>query len=134
MKNTISLALLTATVFLLGCASSSVLIGKARAPIAPASVKLYLTPPAQFEEVALLEASSKSSFAITDQGKMNKVIERLKEEAAKLGANGILIRTTGDASGPVVGSMVGSGSSAFFVANSAQFKNGTGVAIFVIKE
>src|SRR5581483_11364981 len=68
----------------LSCASSHVLVGTPRAPISPDQVKLYLHPPTKYEEIAVLEASSKSSWAVTDQGKTNKVIERLKAEAAKL--------------------------------------------------
>jgi len=48
-------------ILLTACASSSILVGKQRPPIDPSQVKVYLTPPAKFEEVALLDASSKSS-------------------------------------------------------------------------
>ena len=81
---------------LTACASSAVLVGKTRPPISPDSVKLYVDAPKRFEKVALLEASSKASFSISSQGKMDVVIQRLKEEAAKLGANGILIQGTGE--------------------------------------
>jgi hypothetical protein len=83
---------------LVGCASSHVLVGKKRPPISPEQVQVYLQPPAKYEVVALVEASSKSSWAISDQGKMEKVVERLKEEAAALGANGILLQGTGSES------------------------------------
>ncbi len=84
---------------LLGCASSSsILIGKARLPISPDDVKLYIKPPSKYEEIAILDSSSRSSWAVTDQGKMNVAIQRLKEEAAKIGANGILINGTGNES------------------------------------
>lgn len=78
-----------------GCASSHVIVGKVRPEISIDQVRVYLTPPAKYEEIALLEASSKNSFAITDQGKTNKAINRMKQEAAKLGANGLLLRGTG---------------------------------------
>ena len=75
-----------------GCSSSShVVVGRARAPISPGDVRLYLHPPTKYEEVALLDASSKNSWTVTDQGKTDKVIERLKKQAAALGANGVLI-------------------------------------------
>ena len=86
-------------ILLLGCASSSsILIGKARLPISPDDVKLYIKPPSKYDEIAILGSSSRSSWAVTDQGKMNVAIQRLKEEAAKIGANGILINGTGNES------------------------------------
>ena len=88
--------LLVAVLSLAGCAASSaVVVGKVRSPIPAADVKLYLSPPKKYEQVAMLDASSKNSWAVTDQGKMDVVVQRLKEEAAKLGANGILVQSTG---------------------------------------
>ena len=121
-------------ILLTACASSSILVGKQRPPIDPSQVKVYLTPPAKFEEVALLDASSKSSFAITDQGKMGKVIERLKEEAAKLGANGILLRSTGDQAGGVVGTATTTGNFTSGFGAPIFHKSGSGIAIYVTPE
>jgi hypothetical protein len=42
-------------------------------------------------------------FAVTAQGKTNVVMDRLKAEAAKLGANGILLEGVGDQAGGSVG-------------------------------
>jgi hypothetical protein len=69
-----------------GCATSHVMVGQARAPVSPDQVQIYLHPPAnKYVEIALLDTSSKGSFAITAQGKTNVVIERLKAEAAMKG-------------------------------------------------
>ena len=82
-----------------GCAASShILTGQKRPAIEPAQVKLYSKPPAKFEEVAIIEASSRNSWAVTDQGKVDVVIERLKDQAAQLGANGVLLQMTGSES------------------------------------
>jgi hypothetical protein len=132
--------LLLATIALLaGCVSSHVLIGTARPPISPDQVKIYIHPPAKYEEIAILESSSKGSFAITAQGKTNKVMERVKEEAAKLGANGILLQGISDqqvgAVGTGFGSATASGNSAFgvgFGSSTAVYqKAGNGLAIYV---
>ncbi len=88
---------------LIGCASSHVIVGTPRAAITPAEVRLYTTPPPNYEEIALLDASSQSSFAIGDQMKVDVVIRRLKEEAAALGANGILLQGVGSQSAGAVG-------------------------------
>jgi len=66
--------------------------------IDPASVKLYLTAPEHYEEIALLTADSDGSWTFSQQAKMEEVIKRLKVEAAAVGANGILIRGVSDRS------------------------------------
>lgn len=119
-----------------GCATSYVMVGQARPPISPDQVQIYLHPPAnKYSEIALLDASSKGSFAITAQGKTNVVIDRLKAEAAKLGANGILLEGVGDQAGGSVGTgyATASGHSAFGFGSSATVfhKKGDGLAIYV---
>ncbi len=77
---------------LAACSSSShVLVGTARAPITPEQVKIYYEPPPQYEQIATLDASSGSMFA-SEQSKTDEAIAKLKAEAAKLGANGILLQ------------------------------------------
>ncbi|MEX2148808.1 MAG: hypothetical protein WD793_01215 [Steroidobacteraceae bacterium] len=96
MKRTVATLL---ALLLAGCAASShILTGTKRPALDPSQVKLYSQPPSKFEEVAIIEASSRSSWAITDQGKVDVVIERLKEQAAQLGANGVLLQMTGSES------------------------------------
>jgi hypothetical protein len=123
-----------------GCVSSHVIVGKVRPPISPDQVQLYLHPPAgKYEEVALLDSNSRHSFSFTAQGKTNAVIERLKAEAAKLGANGILLNGVSDqAAGSVstgFGSATASGHTAtgFGVGTSGTVfvKSGSGLAIYV---
>src|SRR5229473_5374803 len=82
---------------LAACAPSShILLGAARAPIAPSDVKVYLQPPPTFEQIAILNASANSMFGTGGQGSVDKVIQRLKEQAAKLGANGIILEGMSD--------------------------------------
>jgi hypothetical protein len=119
-----------------GCATSYVMVGQARPPISPDQVQIYLHPPAsKYSEIALLDTSSKGSFAITAQGKTNVVMDRLKAEAAKLGANGILLEGVGDQAGGSVGTgyATASGNSAFGFGSSATVfhKKGDGLAIYV---
>src|SRR5258706_14117313 len=103
-----------------GCVTSHVMVGRARPPISPDQVQIYLHPPAgKYEEIALLDTSSRNSFSITAQAKTNAEMQRLKEEAASLGANGILLNAEGDqAAGPIgteFGAATASGHSAFCV-------------------
>src|SRR5882672_4924127 len=94
-------------VILAGCATSHVMVGNARPAISPSQVKIYLHPPEKYEEIAILDTSSQGSFSFTQQGKMDVVVERLKAEAAKLGANGILLESTGDRYGGSVSTGAG---------------------------
>ena len=98
-------------VMLLGCATTShVMIGTARPPISPESVRVYLQPPEKYEEIATIDASSQGSFAVTGQQNMDKAIARMKEEAAKLGANGVLLQGVQDQQSGSIGTGVGSSS------------------------
>lgn len=90
-----------------GCASTSkVMLGQARPAIAPEQVRVYYAPPpGRYVEVALLETSS-GGLVYGEQNKMNSVIGKLRAEAAKLGANGVIFQGTADSHG---GSNVGVG-------------------------
>jgi uncharacterized protein YbjQ (UPF0145 family) len=102
---------LVAALGLAGCATDAiVLTGTARPPISPAEVKIYSQPPAVFEEIAILNASKSSAFTTGGQKTVDKVIAGLKEQAAKLGANGIVLEGFSDRQTGSVGSGVGSSS------------------------
>ena len=78
---------------------SHIVVGSKRVPISPEDVKVYLDYPESYEKIALVDAGSNFSFKdsvilFAWQSKMNKALERLKVEAANLGANGILIVNT----------------------------------------
>jgi len=122
------------------CASSShILIGTARPPISPADVRVYTAPPPQFQEIALLDAHSSSAFGPGGQKSIDKVIERLKVQAAQLGANGIILGDVSDRQTGSFGSGVGSDSysrsSAVGVGVGGSLgiykKTGKGTAIYV---
>jgi hypothetical protein len=101
--------LLSTICFLAACAPSThVLVGQARPPITPDQVTIYSHPPAVFQEIAVLDASSKSAFGPGGQKSVDKVVERLKAEAAKLGANGIILEGFSDAETGSIGTGVGS--------------------------
>jgi hypothetical protein len=97
MSNSRSGTLILVALALTACATSHVMIGQARPPISPEEVQVYTRPPdGPYEEVARLQTSSSGSFSFTAQGKTDAVIKRLKTEAAKLGANGVLLEGMGD--------------------------------------
>lgn len=83
--------------FIGSCASSShVLIGEKKSPIPVTEVKIYTKKPKFFDAITIIDASSKNSLVFTDQQKMDTAMARLKEEAAKLGANGIILGSIGE--------------------------------------
>ena len=94
MKKSIVLLIV---MMLVGCVPvSHIIVGEARDPLSPSQVKIYSDFPEEYKKIALIDAGSNFAFKdpailFTWQSKMNKVIERLKIEAAKLGANGVVI-------------------------------------------
>ena len=134
MRFLLALAL-GATLAASGCASTSrVMLGPARAPLDPASVQVYSTPPAGSVEIAQLEASSAVGFGT--QGQTDAAIARLKREAAALGANGVVLMGVGSGGSPV-GMSVGAGSfgrhggGGLSVGIPTQQKRAAGIAIWV---
>ena len=105
---------------LAGCASSSSrLIAPARPAINPAEVRIYRTPPRNYQEIAVLDATSAARlFHGTPQGE-NEALQRLKEEAARVGANGVLLTLVGDRSRGAIGVGVGGGSASYQRRNGA---------------
>ncbi|RDD31268.1 hypothetical protein CR161_11485 [Prosthecochloris sp. ZM] len=79
---------------LFGCATGSAIVtGKARPAIAPTEVKIYLDPPSQYETIGIVEASSDVEFST--QAAQDRVIKELQSQAAKIGANGVVLMDTG---------------------------------------
>jgi hypothetical protein len=129
-----------AALLVAACATDSVIVtGNARAPISPAEVKIYSQPPPMFEEIAILNASKSVAFSTGGQKTVDKVIEGLKEQAAKVGANGIVLEGFSDRQTGALGGGTGSTS---YSSNSAvgvgvggslgiYKKTGHGRAIFV---
>lgn len=91
--------LAAAVLALAGCASSHVLTGNPRPAIDPSQVRIYYgPPPGGYEEIARLEVAS-GSFTYGEQNKSDAVLEKLRRDAAKLGANGVLFQGTADSQG-----------------------------------
>tara|TARA_B100000131_G_C18035419_1_gene580212 strand:- start:509 stop:925 length:417 start_codon:yes stop_codon:yes gene_type:complete len=76
---------------------SHIIVGETQAPLDYTNVKIYTDFPYNYEKIAIVEASSDLAFKdlsieFTHQQKTNKALERLKKEAALLGANGLVIQ------------------------------------------
>jgi hypothetical protein len=102
--NRTAAALAVGSLGLAACVTSHVLIGKAHPAVSPSQVHIYLAPiSTTYEEIAILQTSSKHSLSLSADGKTEVVIKRLTEEAAKLGANGILLQEITDSAGTFAG-------------------------------
>jgi hypothetical protein len=95
MKNVLMLFALTA--FLIGCAEgSALLVGQARGPIEDFNSVVILTEmPDGAEQIAIVKASSDDGW--TQQQSLDYAVEELKRQAAKVGANAVVLtsRETG---------------------------------------
>jgi hypothetical protein len=121
------------------CAASQVLVGRSRPPISPAQVQVYLQAPARYDEIAVLESSSRLSLAFSADAKTEAVIDRLKRAAAKLGANGLLLQSMDDQGAAAIGGSAsgstysnhGSIDLGFSGITGSTRKFGSGLAIYV---
>jgi len=81
-----------------GCATRSVIVGRPRPPISPAVVRVYQVPPRHSERIAIIDSPAGTSWIFPDRPSMELGISRLREQAAALGANGILLQRVYDVS------------------------------------
>ncbi len=122
-------ALLVCLLTMIGCATGSFIVtGNVRPATDPNEVKLYLEPPLEYETIGIVEASSEVGFS--SQAATDRAIEELKKQAAKIGANGLLITNSGSESGDVVGYYSGG----VFYGGASDLKIAKGRAIFVIQK
>ena len=123
------ITVLIASLMLISCASGTAIVtGTTRTAINPDKVKLYPQPPAEYEVVAIIKASSDAGW--TAQGSQDYAVQELKNQAAKLGANGVLLGATGTKTSTVVG---GYGTGAMY-AIPVEAEVVSGQAIYVTSE
>ena len=81
--------ILFSLLLLAGCATGShVITGNVRRATVPDAVKIYVTMPEKAEVIGLVNSAN---IWLTKQPGMNSSIQKLKVEAARLGANGVVI-------------------------------------------
>lgn len=89
-RTLVRVALLCSVLLLGACATATVVpVGNTRAPIDPSQVRVYAQPPPHYEVLGIL--SGDSGIEGTGQSGVSDTIKKLKEQAAKLGANGVLL-------------------------------------------
>lgn len=119
--------------FLTGCHTGSVTVtGTPRPPIATTEVRVYAEPPAEYEVIALLESAPGGGW--TQQSRHDDALEDLKEKAASLGANGILLTGAVDVGGSGAGVGAGSGHGGISIGFSQTKQSLLATAIYVQQE
>jgi hypothetical protein len=117
---------LAAACLLAACATGGPLLtGTPRAPIDPSQVRFYYDAPAGAEQIAIIDASS-GAFTYGNANKTNSVMQKLREQAARLGANGVVYRGAVSAPG---NSGVGIGVGGGRIGGSSYSSAGVGVNI-----
>lgn len=88
------LCLAITLIALYGCATGAVIVtGKTRPPIDPEKVQVLAEYPAKYEIIGIVTASSGSGWDATGDYEYAK--EELKKQAAKIGANAVVIEAIG---------------------------------------
>jgi hypothetical protein len=129
LQNTARTVFLGLVLSITGCASGSALVtGTKRDPVPPESVKLYTENPAEFEVIAIVKASSDAGW--TEQGSVDYALAELKKQAAKVGANGVLLEATGTKTSTVIGSSA----PGLIYAIPVDSQTLSGRAIYVVRE
>ncbi|WP_141677297.1 MULTISPECIES: hypothetical protein [Aliivibrio] len=137
--NKIQGVVLSLVLLLSGCTivdSSSIVIGNTRQQTNIDDIRLYRTAPTSYEEIAMISASAGHDFK-SDGALVNEAMEQLKKEAAKVGANAVLLTEIRERSGTVTmyrNISSNADSNNFGVATSGdRYTRVKGIAIFVKK-
>jgi hypothetical protein len=94
-----SIAAVLLTCLVIACGTTrTIMVGQARPAISPESVRVYEVPPRHFERIAIINSSGGTSWIFPDRDSMNTAVARLRETAAGLGANGVLLQEVYDES------------------------------------
>ena len=108
---------------LAACASSTqVLTGAPRTPISPAEVRVYTQAPQSFEEIAVLGASKNSVSSGGGERAIAHMIESMRTQAARLGANGLLLEDFSDADRHAIGVTSGKQNADFVARRNSTFR------------
>jgi hypothetical protein len=81
-----------------GCATRPIIFGQVRPAISPGAVRVYQVPPRHFERIAIIDSPAGTSWIFPDRPSIDLGISRLRDQAAALGANGILLQRVYDVS------------------------------------
>lgn len=104
MKWCIAFVALATLVSLPGCTivnGTSIVTGGKREPTSPDEVRIYREAPSEYEELAIVASSAGHDFK-SREALLKFAFTRLKKEAAKVGANAILLMEIDERDAPTV--------------------------------
>ena len=113
------------------CASGTTLVtGTKRTATNFEQVRIYQVPPTDYEVIARVEASSE--MGLTDQQSLDFALEEVKKQAAKVGANGVILNAVGKESTGGFGNFFSNGyGGGFFVGGDSYAQKISGTAVYV---
>ncbi|WPE18135.1 hypothetical protein [Candidatus Thioglobus autotrophicus] len=132
MKTILNLIMLAIfSINLGGCASGATLVtGMKRTAVEYEIVKIYHAAPSNYEIIASVQASSELGF--TDQDNLDMALEEVKKQAAKVGANGVILKKLGKESSGSFGNFFSNGyGGGIFVGGEDYSQVISGTAIYV---
>lgn len=102
MKKIFSVIIMVfALLCVIGCASGNALVtGTQRPATNPESVVIYTEAPEKYEVIGIVNASSDATGSA--QTDLNYTVAELKKQAAKIGANGIILQDVSSSKGDSV--------------------------------
>lgn len=108
MKAVKSSAAIALVCLLANCGTTrTIMVGEPRPAIDPQAVRVYEVPPRHYERIAIINSSGGTSWIFRDRVSMDEAVAKLRGEAARLGANGVLLQHVYDE--PAGGLSVGVG-------------------------
>ena len=97
-KIILSISVVLLVVLFFSCASgSSVVTGNQRPAISPDEVVIYAEEPEKYEVIGIVTASSDATGI--SQKDLDYAIAELKKQAAKIGANGVVLQNVSSSNG-----------------------------------
>ena len=126
-----TLSLFFIVLYLGACASGTTLVtGTKRTATNFEQVRIYQVPPTDYEVIARVEASSE--MGLTDQQSLDFALEEVKKQAAKVGANGVILNAVGKESTGGFGNFFSNGyGGGFFVGGDSYAQKISGTAVYV---
>ena len=114
---------------LTGCTitdGSSIVTGIERDPIPVEQVRIYRVAPENYEEIAMISASAGHDFK-SNSSLIESTIQTLKEEAAKVGANGVLLSNIDERDAPSTTTSYGNASA--HTSSGSVYASGNNVSV-----
>ena len=118
----------------LDCAAASAVVTNPHPRISdPGSVQLlYAAPDQPYEVVGTISSEGRAGW--TKQGRMDRAIRKIKERAAKIGANAVILEGQGVQAGGNAGTFLPMyGGGGMMVGGTAMYETLHGTAIFIKK-